>query len=89
MALSVARKHLKRIEFASKFEWKTVHKFQKTRSDAPRVRPYEIRVRWYDVDGKRSLFVFGQAAQTPFGLLSNNQKCEAGAIALEEYRHAR
>ena len=89
VALSVARKHLKRIEFASKFEWKTVHKFQKTRSGAPRVRPYEIRVRWYDVDGKRSLFVFGPAFMKPLGKLPNTQKRETGAIALKKYRDGR
>lgn len=89
VALSVARKHLKRIEFASNCEWRTIHKFEKTRSGAPRVRPYEIRVRLYDVGGERSLFVFGPAFMKPLGKLPNTQKRETGAIALKKYRHAR
>ena len=89
VALSVARKHLRRIEFEQISEWDTVHVFERTRSGAPRRRPYEVLARWYEVSGERSLFVFGQAAQTPFGLLSDIQKGEAGAIALEKYRDGR
>ena len=85
VALSVARKQLRRIEFASNCEWQTVHIFERTRDGAPRGRPYEIGTRWYEVGGERSLFVFGQAAQTPFGLLSHRQKNETGAIALKKY----
>ena len=35
VALSVARKHLRRIEFAPVSEWETVHVFKRTRSGAP------------------------------------------------------
>ena len=89
VALSVARDHLSRIEFAPTTEWETIHVFKKKDSGAPRSQPYEIRARWYEVDGERSLFVFGPAAQTPFGLLSDIQKREAGAIALEAYNGGR
>ena len=89
VALSVARKHLRRIEFAPVSEWETVHVFKRTRSGAPRRRPYKVLARWYDVGDERSLFIFGQAAQTPFGLLSDTGKRETGAIALKEYRDGR
>ena len=89
VALSVARDHLSRIEFAPITEWETIHVFKKKDSGAPRSQPYEIRARWYEVDGERSLFVFGPAAQTPFGFLSDTQKPEAGAIALEAYNGGR
>ena len=89
VALSVAKKHLKRIAFASNCEWKTVHEFKKTRSGALRVRPYEIRARWYDVGGERSLFVFGPAFMKPLGKLPNTQKRETGGIALKEYHDGR
>ena len=89
VALSVARKHLRRIEFEPKTEWETVHEFKRTRSGAPRRRPYEVLARWYDVGDERSLFIFGQAAQTPFGLLSDTGKRETGAIALKKYRDGR
>ena len=88
-ALSVARKHLGRIEFDPVSEWETVHVFKRTRNGAPRRNPYEILARWYEIGGERSLFVFGQAAQTPFGLLSDTQKGEVGAIALDKYRDGR
>ena len=89
VALSVARKHLRRIEFEPMTEWETVLEFKRARSGAPRRRPYEVLARWYDVGGERCLFVFGQAAQTPFGLLSDTGKRETGAFALKEYRNGR
>ena len=89
VALSVARKHLERIEFVPDSEWETVQVFRRTSNGELRRRPYEIFARWYEVGGERSLFVFGQAAQTPFGLLSVKQKIEIGARALKEYRDGR
>ena len=86
VALSVAERHLK---FARIAEWEAIHVFKQTDSGGPRSRPYEVRARWYEVDGERSLFVFGQAAQKPFGRLSDNQKHEAGAIALETLQYGR
>lgn len=89
VALSVAKKHLERIEFAPMDEWKTVHVFTRTASGALRSQPYEVRTRRYEVGGEPSLFVFGRAANTPFGLLSDVHKRETGAIALKEYRNGR
>ena len=89
VALSVARSHLQRIRFAPAGERRIIHVFRLTGSGSPRARPYEIRARWYDAGGERSLFVFGQAAQTPFGLLSEDQKYESGATLLEAYRDGR
>ena len=45
VALSVARDHLRRIEFAPITEWETIHVFDKAGSGSPRSRPYEIRAR--------------------------------------------
>ena len=36
----------------------------------------KVRARWYEVGGEQSLFVFGAAAQKPFGLLADTQKRE-------------
>lgn len=85
--LSVARGHLGRIRFAPIADWKAIHVFERTESDALRKRPYEVKARWFEVGGERSLFVFGQAAQRPFGLLSNDQKRKTGTIAQGIYRH--
>lgn len=89
VVLSVAKKHLERIEFETITEWETVQVFKRTRNGALRRSPYEILARCYEVGGEHSLFVFGQAAQTPFGLLSHDQKHETGTIALEKYRDGR
>ena len=89
VALSVAHAHLARIEFAPVDEWRTIHEFEYTRNGALRKTPYEVRGRWYEAGGERSLFVFGQAAQTPFGTLSDNQKHKLGAISLKTYRNGR
>ncbi len=89
VALSVAEHHLRRINFAPMADWEAIHAFERTSSGGPRSQPYEIRARWYEVDGEPSLFVFGRAAQKPFGLLPNAQKRKTGTIALAAYQHGR
>ena len=86
VALSVARRHLSRIEFDALTDWEVIRWFESTSSGAPRKRPYEVSTRWYEVGGERALFVFGRAANTPFGLLQAAQRHEAGTIVLEAYR---
>ena len=89
VALSVARDHIKRIEFAPLGKWETIHAFTQTARGRPRSRRYDLRARSYEIAGERALFVFGPAAQTPFGLLSDNQKHEVGAIIREKYQRGR
>ena len=87
--ISVARKHLERIKFTPVAEWQVIHAFKMTGDGKPRSRPYEIRRQWYEVSGERTLFVFGEAAQQPFGRLHHTQKREAGALLLEAYENGR
>ncbi len=89
VVLSVASDHLRRIKFAPVDGWRNIHEFKRTDSGRSRSHPYEVCTRSYEVDGERSLFVFGQAARKPFGLLSDNQKHEVGAIALETCQDGR
>ena len=89
VAISVAKAHLERIGFAAISDWEIVHTFRRKADGKPRSRPYEIRGRWYDVGGERSLFVFGQAAQKPFGLLADCQKRKTGQLLLMEYQDDR
>ncbi len=89
VAISVANAHLKRIKFVPQTDWRIIHAFGRKADGTPRSWPYEIRMRWYDVGGKRSLFVFGAAAQKPFGLLADCQKQKAGALLLETYQDGR
>ena len=67
----------------------TIHAFERTGSGAPRKRPYELSGCWYELGDELSLFVFGPAAQTPFGLLDSAQEREAGELALEVWRRDR
>ena len=82
VALSVARRHLKGIKFTPMSNWQVIHVFRRKASGEPRSSPYEICARWYDVGGERSLFMFGAAAQMPFGTLAADQKREAGKLLL-------
>ena len=86
VALSVAKAHFDRIAFPPIADWEVIHAFQRTANGGLRSRPYEVGARWYDVGGQRSLFVFGAAAQKPFGLLTDGKKRQAAKSILEAYR---
>lgn len=85
VAISVAKAHLKRIEFVSVTNWEVIHAFERTANGDRRFLPYKIHGRWYDVGGEKSLFIFGRAAERPFGLLANTHKEQAGALVLKAY----
>ena len=88
--LSIAQRHLSRIRFRPlDSEWEIIHTVHQTKSGAPRSPPYAIQARRFKIAGEPALFIFGRAAQKPFGLLADSQKREAGAIVLESYRDAR
>ena len=90
VVLSVARKHLERIKFTpERTDWQRIHVFKKTGDGERRSRPYEIRGRWYEVGGEWALFIFGEAAQKPFGSLHTTQKREAGTLLMEVYKNGR
>ena len=89
VAISVAKAHLERIEFTAISDWAIVHTFRRKADGKPRFRPYDIRGRWYDVGGERSLFGFGTAALKPFQLLADCQKRKTGELLLKEYQDGR
>jgi hypothetical protein len=71
--VSIARAHLAKIEFEAS------ESFEISRlEEEGRARPYVTEGRWLDLDGHRSLMVFGQAAHRPFGLVSNMAKLGIG-----------
>lgn len=83
VALSVARAHLERIEFPPVTDWNVIRAFEQKADGRLRSRPYELRVRWYEINAVLSLFVFGAAAQLPFGTLASSQTRKAGELVLE------
>lgn len=89
VALSVAKAHLERVRFTPLTDWATVHAFRRKADGEPLSQPYEIRGRWYQVGVEESLFIFGRAAQKPFGLLANSRKRRAGALVLEAFQDGR
>lgn len=86
VVLSVARSHLERISFTPGADWEIIHAFTRTGDGSLRSRPYEVCRRWYQVAGAWTLFVFGAAAQKPFGLLPDSQRRKAGELLPEAYR---
>ena len=85
--LSIARENRSKIGFVPLAgDWQTLHVFTSTKSGAPRSRPYTVEFRWYEIANHPSLFVFGPAAQKPFGLLSDQQKIQVGELAEEAFR---
>ena len=86
VAISVARGHLNSIQFVPRTDWKIIHTFELKGDGTPRSRPYEIRGRWYDVGGERSLLGFGTAGLKPFQLLADRQKRKTGLVLLQEYQ---
>ena len=83
---SIARKYLSKIRFAPlEDNWQTLHVFEFTKSGARRSRSLNVEFRWYKIMGHPSLFVFGPASQTPFGLLSNQQKRQVGKLARQAF----
>lgn len=89
VAISVAKGHLNGIQFAPRTDWKIIHTSEFKADGTPRSRPYEIRGRWYNVGGERSLFVFGTAALKPFQLLADRQKRKTAELILKEYQDGR
>lgn len=71
--VSIARAHLERIDFEAGESFEISRLEEEGRS-----RPYMTEGRWLDVDGHRTLMVFGQAAHRPFGLVSNMHKLGIG-----------
>ena len=87
--LSVAYRHLSRIQFKALSGWKVVHVLERTQAGSARKRPLEVSARWCEISSEPSLLIFVPAAQKPLGRLGSIQKREAGAIALEVLRRGR
>lgn len=66
--------------------WEVIHTFEKKKDCSPRKRPVRIKARWHALPaGDQVLFAHVPAAQTPLGLLSNEQKRLAGRRILAHW----
>lgn len=86
VVLSVARRHLSRIKFGMRTEWRAIVRFDRWTGGSLRQRPYEVAACWYDVGDEPALFAFGPAARTPLGELATQQKRSAGAVVAQTWR---
>jgi hypothetical protein len=69
---SVARAHLDKISFSRQNEWKVIYTVE-------RKNPYQVQMAKMCLpQGKPTYLVFGKAANTPFGTVSNAAKREIG-----------
>lgn len=75
---SVARSHLKRIAFPQKDGWRVVYTVERS-------NPYNVELTEVNVtNDKTAGLVFGQAANTPFGTVSDTEKRKIG-LALKDH----
>ena len=86
VVLSVARRHLSRIQLESLGDWEVIHVFDRTGSGALRRRPVGISAQWCGINDEPTLLIFIPAAQTALGRLGTVQRQETGAIALDAMR---
>jgi hypothetical protein len=78
LLVSVAREKRNRITFQATTEWETMHMI-------PRDNPYHVQTRTVRViAGKDTFVIFGAAANTPFGTVSNMDKRALG-VRVKEY----
>ena len=89
VVVSVARRHLSRIQFRALNGWRVVHVFERTQSGTPRKQPVAVSTRSYEIGDAAALVVFIPAAQKPLGRLGTTQKREAGVITLQAWHRGR
>lgn len=60
--------------------------FNKKKNGDPRKKPYIVEVFEYKLNTEKKVkVVFGQAANTPFGIISNEQKYRIGKLCLKQF----
>ncbi|MDQ1731000.1 MAG: hypothetical protein QOK10_1159 [Pseudonocardiales bacterium] len=78
LLMSVARAHLAALGAAPTKEWESVFIVE-------RENPYIVRARRVRIGDAEPLVVFGQAANTPFGTISGNDKRRLGETLLGRF----
>ena len=78
IVMSVAREHVARVKFRRCGDSETVHNITHKGDGTPRKRPYEVKARWHVVSGRPAMLIFGHAARTPFGAISDAEKHSTG-----------
>ena len=80
--VSIAEGHLPLMGSLSPLE--DVHRITHTQDGRERANPYRLRLYELEVrENFKTKLIFGPAAQTPFGIISDDQKRECGEIIKE------
>ncbi len=82
--ISIARRLLNNIIFPVTVPVSTIHTVTGAHRSPYRIEAWRCRL----VSGKETLFIFGQAAQTPFGLISARDKARVGPSILAALRRS-
>ena len=78
LVISVAQRYLGQINFPPVDEWRVIYTVERT-------RPFQVKARRFRLPtGKTTQVVFGRAAQTPFGTVSDADKFGIGAAIREQ-----
>ena len=86
--ISIRRDYLDGFAFRATDQPRTIHTVHCKKNGQPRRKPYCVEAgRRKLKSGKKPLFVFGRAAQTPFGSVSGADKRLIGETLLKESQH--
>ena len=85
IVMSVALEHVARVKFPQCGDSETVRNITHKRDGTPRKRPYEVKARWHAISGHPAMLIFGHAAQTPFGAISDPEKHSTGECIKAHY----
>lgn len=77
--VSIRRAYLTCIEFLDPNDCDVIERFDHKKDGSPRRTPYLVKAGWCKVGDKTSLFILGNAGNTPFQPIDHDKKCRAGA----------
>lgn len=86
VVLSIARQHLEHIRFTSITNWNNHGVFRELEGGDSHDSSLPLRLRWYRISNKKTLFVHVRAGRIPLNPLTAAQRKSAGAMALREFR---
>jgi len=83
--ISVARRYLNLIQFEQISDFQVIYKINNKKNGEPRKKVYEVKLANYQIsDDFTTLICFGEAANTPFGSISNQDKLFIGQKLLQK-----
>ena len=82
--VSIRSAYLTCIEFFDSSDCHVIRQFDRKKDGSPRRAPYLVKAGWSKVGDETSLFIFGNAGNTPFQPIDHDKKRRVGAAILRE-----